>query len=202
MARYRELRVFFPWIQQRPVPLTQLSLVSRGNEYYLPGSVETLVPLFAETLQRVQLVQDLIGEFETPLILELHLNLWHRITWPAYTLLCDGLSEPTIASRSGPQPLLHPLTQLTPTQHGCQVYTGRLLPRGLSPGCGLKPLPPKPKASRPSIVRQPTPTNHPKGASGISLFPIPTSDNEVLCLPTPNITNSTPSSNTIFHPWK
>jgi hypothetical protein len=64
--------------------ITQLSLVSRGNEYYLPGSVETLVPLFAETLQRVQ---DLIGEFETPLILELHLNLWHRITWPVYTLL-------------------------------------------------------------------------------------------------------------------
>jgi hypothetical protein len=110
--------------------ITQLSFVSRGNEYYLPGSVETLVPLFAETLQRVQLVQALIGEFETPLILELHLNLWHRITWSVYTLLpsdfvMDYLSLilPLDLGRS----LFAPSNA---TQHGCQVYTARLLPRG------------------------------------------------------------------------
>lgn len=57
-----------PAISMNPCPITQLSLVSHGNAYYLSGSIATLVPLFAATLQRVQLVQDPTKEFGNPLL--------------------------------------------------------------------------------------------------------------------------------------
>lgn len=56
-----------PMISINSCPITQLSLVSHGNEHYLSGSIAILVPLFAATLQRVQLVQDPTKEFGNPL---------------------------------------------------------------------------------------------------------------------------------------
>lgn len=79
---------FDPIISIKSCPVTQLSLVCRGRrDDVLSKSIETLVPLFAATLQRLQLVRDPTGEFETPL------HSIRTLSWEAMRKLvfCENL---------------------------------------------------------------------------------------------------------------